>query len=237
MRFMGSKNRFKKELIPIIQKYINDNHIKKYLEPFVGGANVIDKIKCENKYGSDNHKYLIALLKQAQKDTTVFPLDLTESEYKCVKNNMDNYEDWYVGLVGFCGSFGSKWFSGYARSHKENRNCFSESVKNIIKQSPNLQDIIFNHIDFRDINTNIKDFCIYCDPPYKNTVKYSKDEFPYEEFYDWCRNMSRNNIILISEYTMPNDFKCLWEKETKVSIDRTRNFKNERTEKLFTINK
>ena len=45
MQYMGSKNRFAKELAPIIQSYITSD-IKGYLEPFVGGANMIDKINC-----------------------------------------------------------------------------------------------------------------------------------------------------------------------------------------------
>ena len=36
MKYMGSKNRFSKELIPIIQSYITSS-TKGYLEPFVGG--------------------------------------------------------------------------------------------------------------------------------------------------------------------------------------------------------
>ena len=56
MNYIGSKNRLSKELVPIIQSYIdNMPNCNGYLEPFVGGANVIDKIKCENKYGSDIH--------------------------------------------------------------------------------------------------------------------------------------------------------------------------------------
>ena len=41
---MGSKSRIAKDIVPIIQKYIDDNRIISYIEPFVGGANVIDKI-------------------------------------------------------------------------------------------------------------------------------------------------------------------------------------------------
>lgn len=44
MQYMGSKNRIAKELIPIIESYITSD-TKGYLEPFVGGANMIDKIK------------------------------------------------------------------------------------------------------------------------------------------------------------------------------------------------
>ena len=44
MKYVGSKNRISKELAPIIQSYITED-TKGYLEPFVGGANMIDKIK------------------------------------------------------------------------------------------------------------------------------------------------------------------------------------------------
>ena len=37
---MGSKNRLCKEIVPIIQSYVNNSN--GYLEPFVGGANVIE---------------------------------------------------------------------------------------------------------------------------------------------------------------------------------------------------
>ena len=46
---MGSKSRIAKHIVPIIQRYIDENNIKKYYEPFVGGANIIDKIDCPKK--------------------------------------------------------------------------------------------------------------------------------------------------------------------------------------------
>lgn len=129
MRYMGSKNRFAKELIPIIQSYITED-TKGYLEPFVGGANVIDKIKCTNKIGCDIHKQLIALLNKAKDDVDDIPDVISEETYKEVKNNKESYEDWYIGLVGFCASFGAKYFSGYARDKQGNRNIPKESIKN-----------------------------------------------------------------------------------------------------------
>ena len=45
-----------------------------------------------------------------------------------------------------------------------------------------------------------------------------------------------NNIVLISEYDMPDDFECIWSKKAKVNIDSNRkenDNKNNRTEKLF----
>lgn len=237
MVYMGSKSRIAKEIVPIIQSYIDDNNIHNYLEPFCGGCNVIDKVKCEHKYASDIQHYLIALLKQTQKDTSVFPESITLEQYKDVKDNKEKYPDWYVGLVGFCASFGGNFFNGYGRDSKGNRNIPNERIRNLTKQSLNLKDIQFTCCDFRNIKPTIKNFVIYCDIPYKNSTKYKVDDFPYNEFYDWCRAMSKNNIVLISEYNMPDDFECIWQKEVKTSlcIDRAKT-DSKRTEKLFIKN-
>ena len=51
--------------------------------------------------------------------------------------------------------------------------------------------------------------------------------------------MSRNNVVLISEYWMPDDFQCIWSKEIVVSLDSNKkecDENNIRVERLFTIN-
>ena len=47
MKYVGSKNRLAKQIAPIIQSYVDKPNCKGYIEPFVGGANMIDKIKNE----------------------------------------------------------------------------------------------------------------------------------------------------------------------------------------------
>ena len=89
MKYIGSKNRLSKELAPIIQGYITEDTVG-YLEPFVGGANMIDKIQCNNKIGCDIHEELIELLKYAQNNYDNIPDTITEEEYYKVKNNKDN---------------------------------------------------------------------------------------------------------------------------------------------------
>ena len=237
MWYMGSKNRLSKYLVPIIESYIN-KETEGYIEPFVGGANIIDKVNCDNKIGYDVHNELIALLNYIKVNDDI-PEIITEEEYEKVKNNKENYEDWYVGLVGFCSTFGAKYFGGYARSKKDKFNGEKSylAIKNLKKQSVNFTNITFECKDFRNIK-NIKNHVIYCDPPYRNTTKYKTETFPYEEFYDWCRKMSKDNIVLISEYWMPDDFECIWEKESKVNFDSNRKSnedKNKRIEKLFKL--
>lgn len=84
MRYIGSKNRLSKELVPIIQSYIKEDTVG-YIEPFVGGANIIDKIQHPNRIGCDIHKELIELLKYSQNNE--LPATITEEEYNRVKNN------------------------------------------------------------------------------------------------------------------------------------------------------
>jgi DNA adenine methylase len=236
MQYMGSKNRFAKELVPIIESYITSD-TKGYLEPFVGGANMIDKIKFDKKYGCDLNEYLIELLKHIQTTIKDIPITISEEFYNNINKNKANYEKWLVGMVGFCGSHGAKFFNGYARGN-DKRNRQNEAIRNLIKQSPNLKGITFKHCSFQEIKSNISGYVIYCDPPYKGTTKYKTDEFPYDEYYNWCRKMSKNNIVLCSEYWMPEDFECIWSKETKANFDCNRKSdddKNNRIEKLFIL--
>ena len=241
MRYMGSKNRFAKELVPIIQSYITED-TKGYLEPFVGGANVIDKIKCNNKIGCDIHKQLIALLNKAKDNVDDIPDIISFETYKEVKNNKEKYEDWYVGLVGFCATFGAMYFSAYARGRKNDNSGkkSADAIKNLKKQAPLLKDIEFKCCNFLDLpKDKIKGYVIYCDIPYKGTTKYKTESFPYKEFYKWANEMAKYNTVLVSEYNMPSNFKCIWEKETIRGINSYNAIEKEkkkRIEKLFLCN-
>lgn len=201
---------------------------------------MIDKIECSNRIGCDIHKQLIALLQYAQEHEEDLPERILEKEYKTVQNNKENYPDSYLGLVGFCASFGAKYFGGYARDSKsDNSGKWSAgAIKNLKKQLPQIKEVKFRNISFQNLPLDkIKGYVIYCDIPYRGTTKYKTDDFPYEEFYEWIKVASTNNIVLISEYSMPEEFTCIWQKETKTLLDSNKgksDDKNIRVEKLFT---
>jgi len=236
MKYVGSKNKLSKELVPIIQSYIT-NETKGYLEPFVGGANMIDKIMCNNKIGCDAHEELIHFLRYLQSDN-VLPQHISEEEYNDVRLNKDNYPKWYVGFVGFCATFGAKYFGGYARGFKADgitpRDQSNEAIRNIEKQKPLLKNIKFINKKFQELpKDKIKGYAIYCDPPYECPTKYSTDKFPHSDFWNWCREMSNDNIVLVSEYNAPIDFKCIWSKNHKTSLNTQIGEQVNRIEKLF----
>lgn len=115
MKYMGSKSRICKYIVPIIQEYIDKNNIKKYWEPFVGGANVIDKIKCAKKVGSDKNKYLIALLNRMKQNGELFETvskELYDKARDCFNSQTKEFEDWELGNIGFLASYNGRWFDG-----------------------------------------------------------------------------------------------------------------------------
>lgn len=96
MVYMGSKRRYCKYIVPIIQKYINGNNINTFVDCFCGGANLADKINCKTVICNDISPTLIALHQQAQADFSKIPTngdreywDLAYAEWKRIKSAMD----------------------------------------------------------------------------------------------------------------------------------------------------
>lgn len=108
------------------------------------------------------------------------------------------------------------------------------AIKNLKEQAPNLKNIEFYNKSFTDIKVEkVNNLVIYLDPPYKDTKQYMH-KIDYDIFYEFCRVLSKNNKVFISEYNMPNDFECIWEKQTKVTIDKNCKDSNiNRIERLF----
>jgi DNA adenine methylase len=231
MKYMGSKNKYAKDLLKIILK----NRLKNqwYVEPFAGGFNIIDKVDGK-RIANDINYYLIELFKAIQ-NGWIPPDEISETEYKDIRNNMDRHPDHLIGFVGFGCSYAGKWFGGYARgknSKGQNRNYCLESKKNILKQKDLIKDIIIKNENYLDLYIP-ENSIIYCDPPYESTTSY-KTEFDHNEFWEWVRTKSKNNYVFVSEYKAPDDFVCVWEKTVNNSLTKNTG-QNKGTEKLFIL--
>ena len=117
MVYQGSKNRISKQIIPILQKEIDDNNIKVFIDGCCGGCNIIDKIKnVDRKIAIDNNPYLIALYNYAVYGEGDFPQSITKDDWNNMKANPSNYEPWLIGLTSIFCSFGTKgWRGGVLR--------------------------------------------------------------------------------------------------------------------------
>jgi DNA adenine methylase len=233
MKYMGSKNRIAKYILPIILKDRKDRKEGQwYVEPFVGGCNTIDKVT-GNRLASDSHSELIAMWKAIQEGWE-FPDTITESDYNRIR--YDTTSPAYLkGYVGFNASYSGKWWGGMARYTSPQgkvQQFDKEAHRFVTRQLPYIKDIVFECVEYDSLICP-KDSLIYCDPPYRDTTKY-KSAFDHEKFYEWCRSMKlAGHTVYISEYTMPEDFICVWSKERRSSL--TPEGGTWKIEKLFTL--
>lgn len=240
MVYRGSKKRLKKYILPIIQKCIDDNDIKTYVEPFVGGANIIDSVNCKTRIGSDINYYLIAILNYMKQNPNmeIFKDECSKEHYidvkESYKNNLGKYSDAYIGGIGFFASFSGNFFDSY-NCNEGKRNRYQEVLRNARKQAPLLKNIDFCCSDYTVYeHTGYKNCVFYLDAPYRNTRKYGS-KFDFGRYYDFCRNMSKDNFVFISEYEMPSDFKCIFEKEIKDCTCSSKIKAIDKIEKLFIL--
>lgn len=239
MTYMGSKNKYAKYIVPILQKTIDDNNVNTYIESFCGGCNIIDKIKCANRYAYDRSDTLIALLDLASKDwdkvLKAGSRELWDKGKAYVKDGIMP-EDMSLADIGAMEFFASFCSGGYPRGYAKNtdkRNYFEESYRNLEKQAPSLIGINFKCQNYWELEP-ISNAVVYLDPPYQNTKTYGYANQPnmdYIHFWNWVRELSKDNWVFVSEQSAPDDFEIIWEKNIVRTTNKENNFKA--IERLF----
>lgn len=245
MKYMGSKARIAKEILPFILANRTDDTML-FIEPFAGGFNLTAEVS-GNRLAYDINPYVISLFSflysHANEPKVLqdyFPDVVTEKDYKaCQEQYRNGTVSPYIAFVLFGCSFGGRFNAGYARDKAGKRNYASESKRNLLKQTAKLgYNLTIKNGSYKYINLDIPKAIIYCDPPYQNTTEYKVSEFDYEVFYDWCHlAKSKGHEVFLSEYQAPSDFTELWSKQVNCSLtnqDRTSN-KITRIEKLFKL--
>lgn len=82
-------------------------------------------------------------------------------------------------------------------------------------------DVTYLNKDYQDVEIASDAAVVYCDIPYKGTLKNTKESycvgFDHERFYEWARRVPF--VVYISEYAMPDDFVCIAEFTKPVLIN------------------
>ena len=207
MKYMGSKRRLAKHIVPIIKSLRKGGQT--YVEPFVGGGSIIEKIE-GNRIGSDINPDCIQALCDIRDNVEQLPrtnAEFTEEDYKKLRVTHD-YR--FRAYAGFAFSWGGKWLGGWARN-SENHDYVAAAFHSAMKQSPLLQGVTVLCCSYDDLVVPDESF-IYCDPPYKGTTAY-RHYFDNSKFFDWCVCMhDKGHTVLVSEYFAPDTrFRCVWE--------------------------
>lgn len=278
MKYLGSKNRIKNDILPIILQ--DKEKFDYYLEPFCGSCSVIENVEGIKTIASDINPYLIAMFKGLNMDL-VKPMEISKELYDIKRKDFNIlktidlnkiqefvsenigilsiqqkiefeqnikysfYDLFLIGWVGWMASFNGRFFDGGYSGKTNKRDYVDEQIRNTLKSVDKIGNInylysanyelLFDRM-LRLNDTFLPEKCIiYCDPPYKNSkgYEYSKN-FDYEKFYDYCRKLTEiGDKVFVSEYEMPDDFKCVWSKEVTNSLNTIKTYKP--VEKLFTL--
>lgn len=225
MQYLGGKARIARPLTEFLNSKIGG---RDYYEPFVGGCNVVPLIKAPRRLASDFCKPLITMYQALQRGWV--PPDISEEEYARI-NKERNPDDPATAFALFGCSFGGKFAGGYARSNME-RNYAENARRSLRRKMATCQGVVFSSRSYEELQ--VENAVIYCDPPYENTVGYrATGQFDHERFWLWVRERSKNNLVFVSEYAAPDDFKVGAEFPTHTDLRNKDDHVIDRTEKLF----
>ena len=216
--YHGGKQRIGKKLADIIYNEsldIEDEYeftIRGYVEPFCGMLGVYQYIpelfkehKPKLKYkAGDINKSVIAMWKAAQKGWKAPTKKLSKKEYnKLMKTPRSSAKK---GFYGHALSFRSIYMSAY--DHRAPASRLAKNSKKMKEIGKKLKNVLFSGKPYTQYS-KLKNYIIYCDPPYEDTEQRYYDEkgkrlhFDSTKFWQWCLRMAVDNIVFVSSYKKP----------------------------------
>lgn len=202
MKYVGSKRRLAKDLYNVMKEFRGD---KQWVEPFVGGGNMISTVPGK-RIGADKDIFAIEALKLIRDNPESLPKDMSElsvEDYKALRASK-----YPIGLAGYSCSFAAKFFGGYRHPDSGSNDYVAASYRSAVKQSPTLQGVDLICCDFSELVLD-EPCLIYCDPPYANTLGY-REKFDREAFWLWAYEKVREgHEVFVSEYEAPSYAPCV----------------------------
>jgi len=228
MHYLGGKFRVGKQIADFLNNLREPN--QPYWEPFVGAAWILMRIKGEPNYASDIHYKLIEMWKELQRGW-IPPSEVSEEAYSLAKEGF--YSPELTAFIGFGCSWGGKYFGGYARDPKSDRNYAQNAKNSLLKKIAQIPVTRFFQADYFSFISPAEKMLIYCDPPYADTTKYSMT-FDHRRFWERCKTLSiSGHTVVVSEYQAPQDWNCVLEMPTRTDYKSRNNQMIPRIERLF----
>jgi site-specific DNA-adenine methylase len=220
MSYQGGKQRLGKKIhdsIIDIENQLTDVKLP-YFEPFVGMGGVMRHFAQDNNrelYACDKNTDII-LMWQAMQEGWKPPSACSKEQYNQLKQS--NKPSAERGFVGSICSFGGNFFHAYRRSRiysdYDDTNRGSLKVQQLAKEMKKVHFLSAqSYTEFDPQN-----MLIYCDPPYSKNKLSNKyfQNFDHQEFWTLMRNWSKNNIVIVSELSAPNDFIPIWKQPYEI---------------------
>jgi len=186
-----------------------------YCEPFHGMLGVYRHIvyKPDLTYlAGDTNKSVMLMWKEAQNGWVPPSEVISKEEFLRLKFNGESTAE--KGFIGNAYSYSALYFRSY---------CLPEGRKKALPNSAKrVSDIALNSVvskvkfEYGNYSqfSDLRNFLIYCDPPYENSSGYRNDEskgnyeydkFDNSAFWTWTKKMAEHNIVFVSEYATPKN--------------------------------
>ena len=223
--YHGGKQRIGKQIAEIIYdestniKNEEKFDIKGYCEPFCGMLGVYKHIpdlflgnKQKLKYKAGDMNKSVILMWQEVQNGWKPPQTCSKKKFDILK--YDGKSSAEKGFVGHVCTFRAVYFDSF---HQHSKSKVINNVNNVISIGEKIKPVSFSVGSYTQYS-NLKNYIIYCDPPYQNVnqryyegIGYTnKLVFDSKIFWEWCRMMSENNIVFVSEYKTPPDFDIIY---------------------------
>ena len=232
-RYMGGKGKIGKEISNHIHSICEDAGLidPTYFEPFVGMCGVMRHVNYSTRIACDKNEDIIMMWNSIQ-EGWLPPRYLDADQVNTLKNQ-DHPSD-LRGFAAFGCSFGGVYFGSYLGRYKNGREEIDRSSRSIERVSKLVKDV--NFIDARSyLDHSPHGMVIYCDPPYLKACKGVRgmrnfSGFDHDVFWETMRKWHNDgNVVIVSEFDAPDDFRCVWEKNTIKNVSHS----NYVIEKLF----
>ncbi len=238
-RFWGGKTRSGKRFAEAILSLME--HLPSfdyYLEPFVGGGGLLVQMAKRLPsdcpiIASDLDPKVITYLKAVKKGW-VPPSKITKAQFDQLKATSRTQCTPMHFVVGHFTCFNGRYFADRFQNYTNPK--LEVASRRIRKIAPFLKRVQFELRDYRDYTPkNTKNALIVCDPPYFAGDRYQYPDtflqFDYPQFYQWVRDMSRENYVLFCDYDAPDGFLSIWKMPTTHNNKKRLSF--QKVENLF----
>ena len=213
MHFMGGKVRQSKDIWRFVDRAFKTNKYSMYIEPFCGGLSSAVYMRQKLPHGtfmqlSDNDESLISMWRAALNGYK-FPDGVTKEQYWEIRQKNDPCNP----LTAFCKyglSFSGKPWGSFCGTHSYEGGLTKNqyAIKGINKKISILRNnyCSISHGDYTNFIC-VKNCVVYLDPPYDTGKdKIHGKGFDHKAFWEYVREMSMDNYVLITEFNAPDDF-------------------------------
>ena len=241
MKYQGGKSLTSERIRDVIKKHTNNlNGVQHWVEPFVGGNNFAHRIPPEiKKFLSDINPYVVAVYEarmQGWRPPTHVTRDRYEELRQKAKEGITGSLAYMaeVGFVGYCCSYGAKFFGGYA-SNAQGHNYAKSGTNSLVRKTRRMPNTIVQCCNYKDISVP-PNSVVYLDPPYEGVTSYKDTpKFNSDVFWEWAagvKSKEHNITVFVSEFDAPGNWTEIWSLNRVVNIGDTRRTV---TEKVFTL--